>query len=153
MQVQSFAPSLNVQLRFPVSVENAPQLFYKHQSRTARTPFSKFVGNRSHSSGALMLIAKKEPHAEASFRQEHRSIRDSQTGRLQLLFPQTTSISTLRLDGPAHARLSTDQVVSQIAQSALQTLHCFIRHSLHSQRRSQHLCPVEEIAFQLTTIY
>jgi|GEM_PF-5647787 len=38
---------------------------------------------------------------------------DSQSGRLQLLFHQTTSISTLRLDGPAHAWLPTDHVIGQ----------------------------------------
>jgi hypothetical protein len=36
---------------------------------------------------------------------------DSQAGRLQLLFRQTTSISTLWLDGPTHARLPTDHVI------------------------------------------
>ena len=41
----------------------------------------------------------------------------------------------------------TDHIIGHIVQPALQVLQSFIRHSLHSQRRSQHLCPVEEIAF------
>ena len=108
---------------------------------------------RSTITRGLSPIAKKEIHAGTPFRQGHRSVPDSHTGRLQLLFHQTTSIATLRFDGPAHAWMATYSVVGHVAQPALQALHCFIRHALHSQSRSQHLCPFEEIAFYLSTVY
>ena len=96
---------------------------------------------------------KKRPTPKPLFRRCQRVGNDSQSGRLQLLFHQTTSTSTLRLDGPTHARLPTDHVIGHVAQPTLQALHRLIRHMAHPQRRSQHLCSVEEIAFQLTTIY
>jgi len=59
----------------------------------------------------IRLIPKKRPTPEPLFRRYQRFSNDLHTGRLQLLFHQTTSIATLRLDGPAHARLPTDHVV------------------------------------------
>ena len=101
----------------------------------------------------LSPIAKKEAHARASFRRCQRVSNDSHTGRLQLLFHQTTSIATLRLDGPTNAGLPTDHVIGQVPQSAFQALHRFVRHTTHPQRRAQHLCLVEEIAFQRGLVY
>ena len=87
------------------------------------------------------------------FRQGHRSVLDSHTGRLQLLVHQPISVLTLRLDGPAQAWLLTDQLISHQSQFAFQALHSLIRNPLHAQRRPQQSCSVEEIALQLSTIY
>jgi hypothetical protein len=65
------------------------------------------------------LTAKKEAHAEAPFRQGHRSVPDSHTERLQLLVHEAISVATLRFDGPAHAWMLTDQLISHHTQSAL----------------------------------
>ena len=72
------------------------------------------------------LTAKKEACAEAPFRQRHRSVLDLHTERLQLLFHQTISVLTLRLDGPAHAWMLTDQLISHQSQFALQDVHSLI---------------------------
>jgi hypothetical protein len=101
----------------------------------------------------LRLTAKKEARAEAPFRRCQRVSNDSHTARLQLLDHQTISIVTLRLNGPAHARVATDHLIRHVPQPALQVLQSFIRYSLHSQRRSQHLCVVEEIALHRSLIY
>ena len=82
---------------------------------------------------------KKKPTPNPLSRRCQRVGNDSQSGRLQMLFHQTISIATLRLDGPTHARLPTDHVIGQVPQPALQTVHRFIRHMTHSQRGSQHL--------------
>ena len=87
------------------------------------------------------------------FRQGHHSIPDSQSGRLQLLAHQAISILTLRFDGPAHAWMLTDQLVSHHSQFALQALHSLIGNPLHAQGRLQQSCSVEEIAFYSSTIY
>jgi hypothetical protein len=74
----------------------------------------------------LLQYLKKRPTPEPPFRRCQLISNDLQSGRLQLLFRQTNSISTLRLDGPPNARLPTDQVVSQVPQSAFQALHSTI---------------------------
>ena len=129
-------------------------------STCAAVPSLSFIvnlGNGTFSLGAsafqISRHLKKRPTPEPLSRRCQRVSNDSQSGRLQLLFHQATSISTLRLDGPAHARLPTDHVIGQVPQSAFQALHRFIRHMTHPQRRAEHLSAVEEIAFQLTTIY
>ena len=70
---------------------------------------------RSHPVLAMQwLTAKKEAYAEAPFRQGHRSVPDSQSGRLQMLTPDQDALS-LRLDGPSHARMTVDHLVSHVA--------------------------------------
>jgi len=121
------------------------------------SPFISNLGNGAISQGTSALHStqhlKKEARAKPPFRHCQRISNDSHTGRLQLLYHQTTIIATLRLDCPTNAGLPTDHVIGQVPQPALQTLHSFIRYPPHSQGRAQHLCSVEEIAFQLTAIY
>jgi hypothetical protein len=101
----------------------------------------------------LGQYVKKRPTPKPLFRQGHHSILDSQSGRLQLLFHETIRVATLRFDGPAHAWMLTDHLISHQSQFALQALHGFIWNPLHAQGRSKQSCSVEEIALNFSAIY
>ncbi len=60
------------------------------------------------------LTAKKEIHAGTPFRQGHRSVPDSQTGRLQMLTPNQEALY-LRLDGLSYGRVTANHLVSHVA--------------------------------------
>ena len=63
---------------------------------------------------SLSPIAKKEAHAGTPFRQGHRSVPDSHTGRLQLLTPDQEALY-LRLDGLSYGRVTANHLVGHVA--------------------------------------
>ena len=63
---------------------------------------------------SLSPIAKKEAHAGTPFRQGHRSVPDSHTGRLQLLTPDQEALY-LRLDGLSDGRVTANHLVGHVA--------------------------------------